>query len=63
MTKREMKARAQEMIMEQIACVGYGNRYEEYIAECGDEAAAWEVLKEQCDRVARLFGEKEAWFY
>ena len=49
--------------MEQIACIGYGNRYEEYIAECGDEATAWAVLKEQCDRIARLFGEEEAWFY
>ena len=62
MTKREMKAGAQELIMEQIACIGYGDRYEEYVAAFGDEAAAWTALKEQCDRVARLFGEKGAWF-
>lgn len=63
MTKREMAAEARELIMEQIACIGYGDRFEEYAAVCGDEATAWEVLKGQCNRIARMLGEKEAWFY
>lgn len=63
MTKQAIRAEARQLILEQIAAVCYGNDYEKYIENAGDEKIAWEILKEQCDRVAHMFGEKEAWFY
>lgn len=63
MTKKEIRANARALILEQIACVCYGNRYEEFLELSEDAETARKILKEQCDRVARAFGEKEAWFY
>lgn len=63
MKKKEIRANAGQLILEQIACVCYGNRYEEFLEQSGDAETAQQILKEQCDRVARALGEKEAWFY
>lgn len=63
MTKKEIRANARQLILEQVACVCYGNRYEEFLEQAGDAEMAQKILKEQCDRIARAFGEEEAWFY
>ena len=60
MTKTEQKKLAQDLIMDQIAIIGYGERYEEYKKQVGEDADA--VLQAQMDRVAKMFGFKEAWF-
>ncbi len=60
MNKTEAKKKAQELIMEQIAKIGYGSDFDKYIAEGPDDAE--EILKKQMDRVARMFGHEEAWF-
>lgn len=46
--------------MDQIAIIGYGEKYEAYKAIVGDEAD--EILKSQMDRIAKIFGFKESWF-
>lgn len=63
MKKKEKKQLAQDLIMEQIACIGYGERYEEFKAKIGDDEEAEAILKEQMNRVAKMFGFEEAWFY
>lgn len=60
MNKTEKKKLAQDLIMEQIAIIGYGDRYEEFKKAVGDNAD--EILKGQMDRVARIMGYKESWF-
>lgn len=60
MTKTEQKKLAQDLIMGQIAIIGYGERYEEFKQQVGDDADA--ILKAQMDRVAKIFGFNEAWF-
>lgn len=60
MTKTEQKKLAQDLIMGQIAIIGYGERYEEFKQQVGDDADA--ILKAQMDRVAKMFGFNEAWF-
>ena len=46
--------------MEQIAIIGYGERYEEFCRQIGDGAD--EILKGQMDRVAKIMGYTESWF-
>ena len=60
MTKTEQKRLAQDLIMEQIAIIGYGERYEEFCRQIGDGAD--EILKGQMDRVAKIMGYTESWF-
>lgn len=62
MTKTEAKRKAQDLILEQIAKIGYGDEYEEFKAEIGDPDEAEAILKSQMDRVARMFGYSQAWF-
>ena len=62
MTKAEKKKIAQNLIMDQIAKIGYGDDYEEFRTEIGDDEEAVTILKEQMDRVAKMFGFREAWF-
>ena len=62
MTRTEAKRRAQDLIMEQLACIGYGDRYEQFCNDLGQEEAD-RVMKAQMDRVAKLMGYEEAWFY
>lgn len=60
MTKTEQKKLAQDLIMKQIAIIGYGDSYEEFKKAVGDNADV--ILKGQMDRVAKMFGFNEAWF-
>lgn len=60
MTKKEKKQKAQDLIMQQISIIGYGNSFEEYMQEVGPDGQ--EILLEQMNRVAKIFGFKEAWF-
>lgn len=60
-TIKEKKAMARDLLMEQVACACYGNRYEQYLEEVGDDAQ--EILYKEANRIAKLFGEKQAWFY
>lgn len=63
MTKKEKKQKAQDLIMSQIAIIGYGERFNEYIKELGgNEEEATAILKDQMDRVAKIFGFNSAWF-
>ena len=60
MTKTEQKKLAQDLIMDQIAIIGYGDRYEEFKQKVGEDAD--EILKGQMDRIAKMFGFNEAWY-
>jgi uncharacterized protein YvpB len=62
MTKTEKKKSAQDLIMHQIAIIGYGNKYEEYKNEVGSQTEADEILMEQMNRIAKMFGFRKAWF-
>lgn len=46
--------------MDQIAIIGYGDRYEEFKQKVGEDAD--EILKGQMDRIAKMFGFNEAWY-
>ena len=37
MTKTAAKRKAQDLILAQLAKIGYGDEYEEFVAEVGDE--------------------------
>lgn len=63
MTKNEKKREAQDLIMNQIAKIGYGREYEEFLEKIGDDAEATKILHDQMDRVARMFGFKKAWMF
>lgn len=62
MTNTEKKQKAQDLIMQQISIIGYGESYNDFVKEIGDEEEADKILKQQMDRVAKMFGYKEAWF-
>lgn len=62
MTKTAAKRKAQDLILEQLAKIGYGDEYEEFVKEVGDPDEAVEILKSQMDRVAKMFGYAQAWF-
>ena len=64
MTKTEMKLKAQDMIMSAIGGIFTyeEDEYNELIAEVGEDEA-FEIVKKQCDRVAKMFGFNEAWYY
>lgn len=69
MTRTEQKKQAQELIMNQLAKIGYGQDYDDFVRDCfGDlsehsleEANA--LLSIQMDRIAKLFGYEKSWFY
>ena len=62
MTAKEKKQKAQDLIMHQISIIGYGNSYEDFVKEIGNQTDADKILKQQMDRIARLFGYDSAWF-
>ena len=62
LTKTEKKKLAQDIIMEHLAIIGYGKRYEEYIGAVGDMDEADSIMMEQMNRVAKIMGYKNAWF-
>ena len=58
-SKRKKQA-AQDLIMDQISIIGYGDRYEKFVKEIGEEAD--QILFKQMNRDAKLFGYEKAWF-
>ena len=62
MTKKEKKYLAQDLLMRQIASVGYGEKYNEFVKKIGSQTEADEILMEQMNRVAKIFGYDHAWF-
>ncbi len=60
---KNKKQLAQNLIMEQIAKIGYGSDYEEFLSKFDSEEEAQKVLYEQMNRVAKMFGFESAWFY
>lgn len=62
LTPKQLKQKAQDLLMEQIAKVGIGGDYDEFVKFCGDEDLAIVLLKKQMDRIAKMFGYKGAWF-
>lgn len=63
MTAKEKKRKAQDLIMEQIANIGYGSDYEEFSGLFESQEEADKVMKAQMDRVAKIMGYEQAWFY
>ena len=62
MTAKEKKLTAQDLIMRQISIIGYGSDYTDFVEQVGSIEEADKVLKQQMDRVAKMFGFSEAWF-
>lgn len=62
MTKTEKKIKAQVLIMQQLAKIGYGYDWEEFVSDIGDEDEAHEIVMKQMNRVAKMFGYQAAWF-
>lgn len=62
MNKTEMKKAAQDVLMQHMAAVAGGDDFEAFTEEVGDRRMAEQIIKAQMDRVARMFGYKEAWF-
>ncbi len=60
MTKKEKKQKAQDLILHQISIIGYGDSFEEYMKEVGEDGQ--EILSQQMDRIAKMFGYDRAWF-
>jgi hypothetical protein len=63
MKKQDQKKLAQDLIMNQIANIGYGSDYAEYVKQIGSQEEADKIMFEQMNRVAKIFGFNEAWFY
>ncbi len=62
LTKTEKKKLAQDIIMKQLAIIGYGDRYEEFVNQVGNQEEADEIMLEQMNRIAKMFGYEGAWF-
>lgn len=62
MTKTEIKKAAQDLIVEHMAAIGYSMDYDNFVEKVGDRDLAEEIMKSQMDRVAKMFGYKEAWY-
>ena len=64
MNKTQAKRKAQDLIMAQIAKIGYGEDYEDFVKEVGggDNEKADAILMEQMNRIAKMFGYNGAWF-
>lgn len=60
MTQKEKKQKAQDLIMQQISIIGYGDSFQEYMNEVGEDGE--KILKSQMDRIAKMFGFDGAWF-
>jgi hypothetical protein len=62
MTAQVKKLKAQDLILNHLAIIGYGDKFDEFVKEIGDEEEATKVLKKQMDRIAKMFGYSESWF-
>ena len=60
MSKTEQKQKAQQLIMNHLSIIGYGNPIDDYIKETGDNDLS--VLFSQMSRIAKLFNIDHAWF-
>lgn len=63
MTRKEQKQKAQALIMEQLAKIGYGDEYAEYSKLFNSQEEADACMSIQMDRIAKLFGYTRSWFY
>ena len=63
MSKKEQKIKAQDLIMSYLAGIGYCSSYEEFCENFDTQEEADLMMKSQMDRVAKMFGYKESWFY
>ena len=62
MNRKEQKQKAQNLIMEQLSKIGYGEDYDAYADLFDSREEADACLSIQMDRVAKLFGFDRAWF-
>lgn len=62
LSKKEKKMLAQDLIMRQLAIIGYGDAYQNFINKVGSEAEADEIMMSQMNRVAKIMGYDRAWF-
>lgn len=62
MNKTEMKKAAQDVLVQHMAAVAGSDDFEAFAEEVGDRNMAEAIIKAQMDRVAKMFGYKEAWF-
>lgn len=62
LTAKEKKRKAQDLIMRQIAKIGYGSDYEDFVSLIGDMEKADAILMTQMNRIAKMFGFESAWF-
>ena len=64
MNKTQAKHMAQDLIMCQIAKIGYGEEYENFVREVadGDNEKADAILMKQMNRIAKMFNYSQAWF-
>lgn len=61
-TKTDKKKLAQDLIMRQIAIIGYGDKYNDFVDIVGNQEEADAIMLEQMDRIAKMFGYEGAWF-
>ena len=61
-TKKKLKQQAREMLMQQIANIAYGDKYDEFISYCGSIEKADEIMIKEMDRLAKQLGYESAWF-
>lgn len=62
LTKTEAKMLARELIIRHLSKIGYGEEYEAFLEKFDDMHDGEQILKAEMDRVAHLFGMKEAYF-
>lgn len=60
--QKENKQLAQDLIMQHISIIGYGEDYEKYVEEIGSQEDADKILFVQMNRIAKMFGFEKAWF-
>lgn len=62
LTAKEKKMKAQDLIMQHLAIIGYGADYTEFTDLIGSQEEADKVMMSQMNRVAKMFGYTAAWF-
>ena len=61
MKKSEARQKAKLLVMEHINKIRYSREYEEFVAEIGDKERTDALLREQVNRIARMFDFSERW--
>lgn len=62
MTKTELKKRAQDMIMQHLSGIGYGDMFQDFVDLVGDQEEAEKIVIDQMNRIAKIMGYKAAWY-